>query len=158
MDRFDWSILAQLEKDGRQPFSTIADKVGLSKTPCWTRVQNMEQAGIIKGYRAVLDQRALGLRLVAFCEVTVNFAKHAAFEKAVEAHPSVLECFTTAGQADYLLQVVTRDVETLDTLLREELSQLPGVQRFSTIVCLKRIKDGGAITDAAASLPPASGG
>ena len=157
MDRYDWSILAQLERDGRQPFSTIAEKVGLSKTPCWTRVQVMEQLGIITGYRAVVDQRALGLRLIAFCEVTVNFDRHADFEQAVLAHPSVLECFTTAGQADYLLHVVTRDVESLDTLLREELSQLPGVLRFSTTVCLKRIKDGGAITAAAASVPPPAG-
>jgi Lrp/AsnC family leucine-responsive transcriptional regulator len=156
MDRYDWSILAQLERDGRQPFSTIAEKVGLSKTPCWTRVQAMEQAGIITGYRAVVDQRALGLKLVAFCEVTVNFDQHAAFEDAVLAHPSVLECYTTAGQADYLLHVVTRDVETLDTLLREELSQLPGVLRSSTTVCLKRIKDGGAITGAAAAVPPST--
>jgi Lrp/AsnC family leucine-responsive transcriptional regulator len=74
----------------------------------------------------------------------------------VLAHPSVLECYTTAGQADYLLHVVTRDVETLDTLLREELSQLPGVLRSSTTVCLKRIKDGGAITGAAAAVPPST--
>ena len=157
MDRYDWTILAQLERDGRQPFSTIAEKVGLSKTPCWTRVQALEQSGIITGYRAVVNQTALGLKLTAFCEVAVNFEQHAAFERAVAEHPSVLECFTTAGQADYLLHVVTRDVETLDTLLREELSQLPGVRRFSTTICLKRIKDGGAITSAASSIPPAAG-
>lgn len=154
MDRYDWSILAQLERDSRQGFSTIAEKVGLSRTPCWNRVQNMEQTGVITGYRAVVDPRALGLRLTAFCEVTVNFAQHAAFEQAVQMHPAVIECFTTAGQADYLLHVVTRDVETLDTLLREELSQLPGVTRSSTTVCLKRIKDNGPITDAAAMVRP----
>jgi Lrp/AsnC family leucine-responsive transcriptional regulator len=150
MDRYDWLILAELERDGRQPFSSIAEKVGLSKTPCWMRVQNLEQSGVITGYRAVVSERSLGLRLEAFCEVSVAFEQYEAFERAVLAHPAILECLTTAGDADYLLHVLTRDVESLDTLLREDLSQLPGVMRFSTKIGLKRIKSGGAVSDAAA--------
>jgi Lrp/AsnC family leucine-responsive transcriptional regulator len=68
----------------------------------------------------------------------------------VRAHPAIIECYTTAGQGDYLMQIVTRDVESLDGLLREELTRLPGVQRFSTTVCMKRIKAAGGVTGAAA--------
>lgn len=153
MDRIDRAILASLEQDGRQSFGAIADDVGLSKTPCWNRIQNLRETGVIRGYRAVLDHGALGLKLFAFCEVTIDFSRHADFEKAVMAHPAVIECFTTAGEADYLLQVVTSDVERLDGLLRDEIRRLPGVQRFSTLICLKRIKEGGPLTSAASLLP-----
>jgi Lrp/AsnC family leucine-responsive transcriptional regulator len=148
MDKMDWAILRSLESDGRQTYSALADEVGISKTPCWNRVQTLEQAGVIRGYRAILDQRALGLKLVAFCEVQVEFNSHAGFEEAVNRHPAILECYTTAGEADYLLHVVTRDVETLDFLLRNELSRLPGVVRFSTVICLKRIKESGPLIGA----------
>jgi Lrp/AsnC family leucine-responsive transcriptional regulator len=149
VDRLDWAILRSLEADGRQTFSALADQVGLSKTPCWSRVQTLEQSGVIQGYRAVLNERTLGLNLVALCEVQVEFSASAAFEEMVRAHPAILECYTTAGQADYLLRVATSDVDRLDSLLREELSQLPGVVRFATTICLKRIKDSGSILGAA---------
>lgn len=149
LDRFDWSILKSLEADGRQTFSALAEEVGLSKTPCWSRVQALEQAGTIRGYKAVIDERSIGLDLVALCEVQVQFSSHPAFEDAVKAHPAILECYTTAGEADYLLRVATSGVERLDLLLREELSQLPGVVRFATTICLKRIKESGLIVGAA---------
>lgn len=149
MDNFDLGILAALEADGRQPFSAIAEQVSLSKTPCWARVQLLERSGAITGYRAVIDPSALGLKLTAFVEVQVEFGRHGDFEQAVNAHPAVVECYTTAGQADYLLLVMTSDVERLDSLLRDELCHLPGVRRFSTTVCLKRIKHDGALTRAA---------
>jgi Lrp/AsnC family leucine-responsive transcriptional regulator len=81
--------------------------------------------------------------------VTIEFGSRVAFERAVGDHPSVIECYTTAGEADYLLQIMTGDVEQLDTLLREELCRLPGVQRSATTICLKRIKGNGPITRAA---------
>jgi Lrp/AsnC family leucine-responsive transcriptional regulator len=149
MDRTDWQILAALEDDGRMSYAALAEQVGLSKTPCWTRVQALEQKGLIQGYRAIVDRRALGLTLTAFVEVRVEFGASERFEEAVRAHPAILECHTTTGQADYLIQIVTRDVESLDSLLREELSRLPGVQRFATTVCMKPIKSAGGITAAA---------
>lgn len=152
VDKLDWSILASLERDGRQSYSTIAEQVALSKTPCWTRVQNLERNGTIKGYRAVIDPKALGLKLTVFIEVTIDFDAYAAFEEAVHNHPAIIECYTTAGRGDYLLQVVSSDMERLDSLLRNQLCKLPGVQRFSTTVCMKRIKDGGELTRAASLL------
>jgi Lrp/AsnC family leucine-responsive transcriptional regulator len=112
-------------------------------------VQTLEREGTIQGYRAVIDPAAVGLKLTAFVEVTIEFGSHEAFERAVEEHPAIIECYTTAGEADYLLQIMTGDVERLDSLLREELCRLPGVQRSATTICLKRIKHNGLITRAA---------
>ena len=153
VDKIDWAILESLEADGRESFGAIAERVSLSKTPCWTRVQALEREGIIKGYRAVIDPLAVGLKITAFVEVTIEFGSRVAFERAVGEHPSIIECYTTAGEADYLLQIMTNDVERLDTLLREELCRLPGVQRSATTICLKRIKDNGPITRAAGHPP-----
>jgi Lrp/AsnC family transcriptional regulator, leucine-responsive regulatory protein len=152
MDKTDRMILEVLEDDGRQTFAAIAERVSLSKTPCWARVQALERSGAIKGYRAVVDPYALGLTLTAFVEVTIEFGMRAAFERAVSQHPAIIECYTTAGEADYLLQIMTSDVERLDRLLREELSRIPGVERTATTICLKRIKDNGPVTQAAALL------
>lgn len=152
MDRIDGLILEALERDGRQSFGAVAERAGVSKTACWSRVHALEQAGTIMGYRAVIDPDALGLKLTAFIGVTIEFGAREAFERAVAAHPAILECYTTAGASDYLLQVITGDVERLDGLLREELCRLPGVQRSDTTVCLKRIKGNGAIARAAGTL------
>ena len=153
MDKTDWLILESLEADGRQSFAAVAERVSLSKTPCWARVQTLEREGAIQGYRAVVDPYALGLKLTAFIGVTIDFGSRVAFERAVAEHPAIIECYTTAGPADYLLQIMTSDVERLDGLLREELCRLPGVQRSDTTICLKRIKDNGPISRAAALLP-----
>lgn len=149
MDRFDRAILVELEKDSRQSFGAVADKVGLSKTPCWNRVQSLERQGVIAGYPAAIDPYAIGLRLSAFVDVSVEFAQHPAFEEAVIEHPAILNCYTTAGDGDYLLHIITSDVEALDSLLRRELSRLPGVHRFATTICMKTIKRGAPLMAAA---------
>jgi Lrp/AsnC family leucine-responsive transcriptional regulator len=149
VDKVDWAILECLEANGRESYGAIAEKVSLSKTPCWTRVHALEHAGAIQGYRAIIDPYVVGLKLTAFVEVTIEFGSRVAFERAVAEHPSIIECHTTAGEADYLLQIMTSGVERLDSLLREELGRLPGVQRSATTICLKRIKDNGRITRAA---------
>lgn len=152
MDHYDLSILAALEADARQPFAALAERVALSKTPCWNRVRALERQQVIRGYHAAIDPGALGLDLTSFVQVRVEFGRHAEFERAVRDHPAIIECFTTAGDEDYLLKVVSADVEHLDSLLREELCRLPGVARFSTTICLKRIKQAGPLTRAAAAI------
>ncbi|MET1755712.1 Lrp/AsnC family transcriptional regulator [Novosphingobium sp. RD2P27] len=145
MDRIDWAVLAALEADGRLGYAALGEIVGLSKTPCWTRVQRLEERGVITGYRADIDRSAVGLPLTAFCEVTVDFAHHHDFEAAIKSHPAVLECYTTAGQGDYLLKIVCGDVEHLDTILREQISGIPGVVRSSSTIALKSIKQANGI-------------
>lgn len=140
MDRLDWKIIGELERDGRQSYAELGERVGLSKSPCWSRVRSLEDNGIIQGYAARLDPLALGLAVQSFVEVRISFDAHAEFEAAVMAHPAVFECHTTAGDSDYMLRVFARSVEHLDDLLRHELSKLPGVHRLATMVCLKTIK------------------
>lgn len=150
LDAFDLAILGALEADARQPFVALAERVGLSKSPCWSRVQTLERSGAIVGYRAEIDPGGLGLGLTAFVEVSIDFGAHAEFERMASAHPAVLACWTTAGEGDYLLQIAAADVQGLDALLRHDFRSLPGVRRMTTRICLKPIKVGGRVTDAAA--------
>ncbi len=146
MDKINHRILALLEEDARQSFAELGDKVSLSKTPCWQRVRELERTGIIRGYRAEIDSRRLGLQVEAFVQVTLSSVQHLEFEAAVLRHPSILQCFTTAGQADYLIHVLVEGIAELDSLLRMEISQLPGVQKIETTVCMKTIKHRAPIT------------
>ncbi len=147
MDKLDWKIIAGLEADGRQSFAELGEAIGLSKSPCWSRVRSLEQAGVIHGYAARLNPAALGLAVQSFVEVRINLDKHAEFEAAVTAHPAVVECHTTAGDSDYMLKIFARSVDHLDELLRRDLSKLPGVHRLSTVVCLKTIKRQGQLAE-----------
>ena len=104
-------------------------------------MRDLERRGVIKGYRTELDPAQLGLEIHAFIQATINPAKHAEFEAAAIRHRSVLQCFTTAGEGDYLLHVLVPSIADLDQILRAEISRMPGVQRSTTTVCLKTIKD-----------------
>jgi Lrp/AsnC family leucine-responsive transcriptional regulator len=146
MDKIDHRILASLEADGRLSYAELGEQVGLSKTPCWQRVRDLERSGVIRGYRAEIDSAQLGLKVEAFVHVTLSSVQHAEFEAAVQHHPAVLQCFTTAGHADYLMHVLVAGISELDTLLRMEISQMPGVQRIETTVCMKTIKHRAPIT------------
>lgn len=148
MDNIDLDLLIALEQDGRQSFAKLADTVGLSKTPCWQRVQNLEKAGMILGYRAVIDPVMLDLKVAAYVQVAIAAGARDDFERAVVAHPAIIECTTMAGEADYMLKVICKDVEVLDELLRYHLSFLPGVQRSTTLICLKTIKREAPVTGA----------
>ena len=147
MDKLDWKIVDLLEKDGRISFAELAEQVGLSKSPCWNRVQRLKDAGIINGFGAQLNPSALGLDVQCYISITIGFDAHSEFEAAVRDHPAILECHTTAGASDYLLRVYARSVEHLDDLLRHEISKLPGVQGSSTTICLKTIKSKGSLVE-----------
>ena len=146
MDKIDHRLLTLLEDDARQSFAELGEKVTLSKTPCWQRVRELERTGVIRGYRAEIDSRQLGLHVEAFVQVTLSSVQHVEFEAAVLQHPSILQCFTTAGQADYLIHVLVEGIAELDSLLRLEISQMPGVRKIETTVCMKTIKHRASIT------------
>lgn len=146
MDSYDWKIAEVLEAEGRSSFASLAETVGLSKSPCWTRVREMERSGLLTGYRAQFDPGKLGVGVQCQISVTIGFDAHTAFEEAVLEHPAINECHTTAGDSDYLLRVFARSVEHLDELLRHQISKLPGVQSISTTICLKTIKSKSSIT------------
>src|SRR3546814_19974293 len=105
MDKLDWKIVTELEGNGRQSFAELGETVGLSKSPCWSRVRALEQKGVISGYAARIDPLALGLEVQSFVEVQIRFDAHAEFEAAVLSHPAVVECHTTAVDSDYVLKV-----------------------------------------------------
>lgn len=147
LDRIDRALLTELERDARQSFAQLGEAVGLSKTPAWKRVQALETAGVIEGYRAAINPQAVGLEIHAFVQVEVAFERHAAFEAAVKRHPSVLACYATAGDADYMLEVRAPAMTDLDRLLRQELCLLPGVKRFSTTIGMKTIKAHGGVME-----------
>lgn len=151
MDRIDLAILQALEDDGRLSYADLGERVGLSKSPCWKRVQALEQAGVIQGYRAMLDPGALGLETTAFIQVTIAFDQHDAFEAGVMRHPRILSAHATVGEADYLLHVLAPNMAALDEFLRQELWRLPGVQRFVTTMAMRTVKPASAITANAAS-------
>jgi len=151
-ERADDAILRILEKEGRLSFNSLAERIGLSKTPTWARVQNLEKKKVITGYRAEIDPAAIGLTLHAFVQVTITGSRHTEFEAAVMRHPSVIECYTTAGQGDYLLHVLVPGIAALDEILRDDISRMPGVQRLTTTVGMKTIKRNASIVECALSL------
>lgn len=152
MDKIDRKLLAELERDSRQSFVALGEAVGLSKTPCWSRVQELERSGAIQGYHAALSPAALGLAMTAYIEVVIESSRRAAFEDAVRRSPIVIECRTMAGAADYLVKIFCRDADQLDSILRHELTLLPGVQHTRTTICLKAVKTDGSLAEAAAAL------
>lgn len=152
MDQLDWAIVSLMEKDGRISFADLSQQVGLSKSPCWNRVQRLRDDKIITGFGAKLDPPALGLGVQCYISVTIGFDAHSDFEAAVCDHPAIMECHTTAGASDYLLRLYAASVEHLDDLLRHEISKLPGVQSSTTTICLKTIKSEGSLAKLARDL------
>lgn len=144
LDRFDQAILREMASDGRIPVTELADRVGLSKTPCQARLKRLLEEGYIQGFRAVLDPVKLDKRHVAFTEVKLSRTTEAgltAFNNAVLKVPEIESCHMIAGAFDYLLKVRTRDVHDYRRVLGEVISALPGVDSTSTHVSMQSVKD-----------------
>ncbi len=144
MDAIDKKILRALSRQGRLTNAELAEEVGLSPSPCWTRVKRLEQAGVIKGYAALLDQAALGLPDTVFIEVMME--RHdeeqlRRFEAAVKDIPEILECHLVTGEYDYVVKAAVGGTVGYERLLRDRLYRLPGVRHTRTsfaLRCLKR--------------------
>jgi Lrp/AsnC family leucine-responsive transcriptional regulator len=142
-DKLDLKIISELEKDGRVSFAALGESIGLSKTPCWNRVNVLKKAGIIEGYTTQLNPIELGLNIRALVHVVVDFEHYQAFEKAIIAHVSVRSCQAVTGDFDYVLEILATDINAFDQLLRADLSRLPGVQRFNTAISTRMVKNDG---------------
>ena len=143
MDAVDLRILDLLQRDGRISNQELANRVGISTAACWRRVRALETGGIIAGYAALLDRGELGLALCAF--VHVSLARHEKrstedFQTAVRDRPEVLECFATTGDADFILRVVTEDIESFDRFLEEFLFGLEGIAQVRSNIALRQLK------------------
>lgn len=145
LDRHDKQILAVLQEDGRISNQDLADRIGLSPSPCLRRVRMLEEAGVIAGYRALLDARKLGLSLMALIGISMD--KHTperfqALEAVISDIPEVLECLLITGQtADYQLKVVVRDMDAYQHLLLNRITQIKGVTGVHTSFVLRRVVD-----------------
>jgi Lrp/AsnC family leucine-responsive transcriptional regulator len=148
LDRIDRQILRELQADARLTMAELAERVALSPSPCWRRVQLLERAGVIAGYHARLDRRRLGLGVHGF--VGLRMENHTqkmaeSFERQVVAIPEVLACQNLSGQVDYQVELVAADHEAFARLVREKIRTLPGVKDISTSFTLKEVKAGGAL-------------
>lgn len=144
LDRFDQAILRILAAEGRIPVVDLARRVGLSKSPVQARVKRLEEAGVIAGYRAVLDPVKMGQAHVAFVEVRLSDTREAAlqaFNRAVLAVPEIEQCHMIASRFDYLLKVRTGDIADYRRVLAERISALPHVAQTSTYVAMEAVKD-----------------
>lgn len=142
LDEFDRKIIAILGRDGRMTYTELAQRVGLSKTPCQQRVKRLVDSGLITGFRAIVDPAKLGLDHVAFTEVKLSDTREEAlrrFNDAVRRIPEVEECHMIASSFDYLLKVRTPDIRRYRIVLGEKISSLPHVASTSTFVAMETI-------------------
>lgn len=143
LDRIDLDILDALQKDGTLSTTDLAAQVGLSQSPCWRRIQRLEQEGYIRERVALLDREKLGFTLQVF--VQVRFSREggamlAEFEEAIRRAPEVVECYMLMGDVDFLLRVLTRDVHSYERFLRQTLAQIPGVRDIISTIALSAVK------------------
>ena len=144
LDSFDEAILRILATEGRIAATELARRIGLSKSPTQARLKRLEDAGVIAGYRAMLDPIAMGLAHVAFVEVRLSDTREAAlqaFNRAVRAIPEVEQCHMIASRFDYLLKVRTSDISDYRRVLAERISALPHVAATSTYVAMEAVKE-----------------
>lgn len=142
MDALDRELLALLQDDGRASVTDLAGRVGLSVSACHRRVRDLEQSGAIQRYRAVVSPGAVGLEFEAIVFVTIartDLDTFTAFEDAVAALPNVAEAERLFGEPDYMLRVLTADLAAFQQFYDTELGRLPGVQRLTSTLVMKRV-------------------
>jgi DNA-binding Lrp family transcriptional regulator len=144
VDSIDRKILALLQEDGRLTVTDLAARVGLSLSPCHRRLRDMERAGIIRGYRALVNPAAVGLTFQALVFVTMRQEDRdtlLGFEAAVAGIPQVIQAQRLFGDPDYLLRIVTADLQAYQQLEDDVLAALPGVQRLNSTLVMKQVVD-----------------
>ena len=148
LDKFDLAILQELQKDGRLSNTELASRVGLSTAPCWRRVRALEESGVIKGYRAELDRKKIGLGVLAFVRLDAERNtgdSTRALEEAIHKLPEVVSCHYISGAGTFELQVVSRDLDSFSHLARSVLINLPNVKDLHTSFSLGEVKASSAL-------------
>ena len=143
LDKYEKRILALLQEDASLSTAQISERIGLSPSPCWRRVDRLEKEGFIKRKVALVDRRKVGLNAHVFAQVKLNAHGRAnldEFSEAIRAFPEVLECYVLMGPVDFLIRVVATDIEAYERFFFNQLSQLPGVQEVNSTVALSEIK------------------
>jgi Lrp/AsnC family leucine-responsive transcriptional regulator len=143
IDGIDRRIIAAVQNDGRISTHDLAAQVGLSPSPCARRLRLLEEAGIIKGYTAVIDQTKVGLPVSAFASIKLDRQREEhldRFARAVAGWPEVADCYLMTGQRDYLMRIVVRDLEAYERFLKDKLTRLDGVASIETSFALGQVK------------------
>lgn len=143
LDRYELQILQLLQQDCSLSTAEIAEKVGLSPSPCWRRIDRMERDGIIASRVALVDRRKVGLNAQIFAQIKLNAHGRAnldEFAAAIRGFPEVLECYVLMGTVDFMLRIVAQDIEAYERFFFDKLSHLPGVQEINSTVALSEIK------------------
>ncbi len=143
LDAIDRKILSELQHNSRLSNNDLAERVGLSASPCWRRVKRLEEDGAIKAHVSLLDAERLGLGVSVFVQVTLE--KHTPqlrdrFQAAILERPEVMECYSMTGNQDYLLRVVVPDIAAYDDFLNGILIPIPGVAGVNSSFALKQVK------------------
>ncbi len=144
LDAIDWKILRELQQDGRMTNVELSQRVGISAPPCLRRVRRLEESGIIRGYRALLDAPSLGMEVVAFCLVGLKHQAEAelkAFAERTRKWVNVREAWMVSGESDFLLHCVTSDIGTFQTFVIEDLTSTPNVDTVRTALTIRKVKD-----------------
>lgn len=153
IDRYDRQILQLLQEDGRISNQDLADRIGLSPSPCLRRVRALEEAGLITGYRAQLDAKKLGLSLMALIGISMDQhtpERFTNFEATIAQVPEVLECLLITGQqSDYQLKVAVQDMDAYQELLLNRINRIAGVTGVHTSFVLRRVIDRNTLAVAA---------
>lgn len=143
LDKFDLAILRVLQEDARASLQDISSRIGLSTTPCWSRIKKMESEGTIQGYTVRIDPAAIGFTETVLVQVTLenhNEETLRAFGKALEDIPEVLEAYLISGDYDYHLRIAVRDTRDYERLLREKLYHIPGIRHSKSSFVLRCLK------------------
>ncbi len=143
LDAIDRKILAILQKDSRVTMQDLAERVGLSVSPCHRRVKLLEESGVITRYSAMVDQKSLGLHVSVFISIKLERQKEEdldRFAKAISGWSEVLECYLMTGNRDYLLRVVAADLASYETFLKTKLTRLNGIASIESSFALSQVK------------------
>lgn len=149
IDRIDQEILTLLQEDATQSVQTIAEQVGLTNNPCWRRIKRLEEKGIISGRVARLNPVALGLKMTCF--VALHTDDHSErwlrrFKSAILKIPEIVECHRMAGDVDYLLKILARDIEHYDSVYKRIIKLVPDLKDVSSTFSMEQLKDGQMIS------------
>lgn len=147
LDAKDLRILSELQRDARLSLQVLSERVGLSPTPCARRVRLLEEAGVITGYGARIDEAKLGFGFSVFVSVKLTrqvIDQLEAFEAAISQYPEVVDCWLMTGSRDYLLRVVVRGLEDYERFLTTRLTRVEGVASIESAIPIRRVKQQGA--------------
>nr|WP_067293086.1 Lrp/AsnC family transcriptional regulator [Marinobacterium profundum] len=143
LDKTDRRLLRELQRNGRISNQELAERTSLSTAPCWRRLKKLEDSGVINRYVALLDSHKLGMQTMAFIHLSLldhSDASIVAIDEFVEQSPEVMECYAITGSEDYLLRIVTEDMEALERFMMQKLLKLKGVKSTNSSLVLRQKK------------------